>query len=334
MKKHCQRMIWSLLLICSWLWSISLAQTATESPKLVESRNLNAQVIKLYGEKKYDEALPVAKQALQLREEALGLEHPDLVPLLTNLGYLYEAKQKFSDARSVFDRALIVAEKIFGADDLRLAKILDELGYVAFQQHDDHKAIDFLTRSLIITKKAFGPENPEITLTAFSLAEIYRIDHEYEKAESLYQAVIRIREALNKKDDDELVRALESYLVMLFVQKRTDDAAQVQKKLGELLAQKGVVEGGVLNGKALKLAQPAYPMAARMDRASGSVHVRVLIDETGKVISAQAINAGSTNLALVNAAEDAARHSLFTPTVLSGVAVKVYGIIIYNFIAQ
>ena len=41
------------------------AQTS-ESPQLIESRELTLKVVKLYGEHKYDEALPLATRALEL----------------------------------------------------------------------------------------------------------------------------------------------------------------------------------------------------------------------------------------------------------------------------
>ena len=108
----------------------------------------------------------------------------------------------------------------------------------------------------------------------------------------------------------------------------------MQKRIAEFSSNAGFIQGGVLNGRAIVLVTPSYPALARNDRASGSVQVQVVIDETGKVISAKAVNTGSTHLALVNAAENAARKSRFSPTLLSGVPVKVIGTIIYNFAAH
>ena len=85
----------------------------------------------------------------------------------------------------------------------------------------------------------------------------------------------------------------------------------------------------MLNGKAISLPKPAYPPAARAVRASGSVQVQVLIDETGRVISASP--AGGHPL-LQQAAAAAAREARFSPTMLNGQPVKVSGIIVYNFV--
>jgi TonB family protein len=91
------------------------------------------------------------------------------------------------------------------------------------------------------------------------------------------------------------------------------------------------ISGGVLNGKALSLARPEYPKAARKNHDEGQVRVRIVIDEFGKVISAEAIEGAES---LREAAIDAAYKSRFTPTRLMGQPVKISGVIVYNFIAQ
>src|ERR1051326_8340843 len=94
---------------------------------------------------------------------------------------------------------------------------------------------------------------------------------------------------------------------------------------------KAPISGGVLNGKAVRLVQPPYPAIARSAHASGQVRVQITIDENGNVVSAAAV---SGHPLLQGAAVAAARQSKFTPTKLSGMPVKVTGVIIYNFVAQ
>jgi TonB family protein len=89
--------------------------------------------------------------------------------------------------------------------------------------------------------------------------------------------------------------------------------------------------GGVINGKATLLPKPIYPEESRKLRISGTVGVRVLIDESGNVISAKA-ESGVDNLPLRAASEAAAMQSKFSPTTLGGKPVKVSGIINYNFV--
>jgi periplasmic protein TonB len=94
---------------------------------------------------------------------------------------------------------------------------------------------------------------------------------------------------------------------------------------------KTVVSGGVLNGKAISKPQPAYPPIAKAARASGTVTVQILVDESGRVVSASAV---SGHPLLQQAAVSAARNARFSPTLLSGQPVKVSGVITYNFVLQ
>lgn len=88
------------------------------------------------------------------------------------------------------------------------------------------------------------------------------------------------------------------------------------------------VSGGVLNGTAVNLPPPTYPEAAKRMRVAGIVSVQVIVDETGKVISAQATTGP---VALRDVAVQAALRARFSPTKLSGQPVKVAGLINYKF---
>jgi outer membrane biosynthesis protein TonB len=59
--------------------------------------------------------------------------------------------------------------------------------------------------------------------------------------------------------------------------------------------------------------------------------VQVLIDETGKVVSAQAV---SGNPVFLHVAQKAALQARFKPTRLGDQPVKVSGVITYNFVLQ
>jgi protein TonB len=88
------------------------------------------------------------------------------------------------------------------------------------------------------------------------------------------------------------------------------------------------MNGGILNGKAIIFPKPAVMPSIN---ASGSVSVRVNLDEKGNVISAKAV---SGNICLGEAAVQAAKKAKFSQTFLSGIPVKVSGIVVYNFSAK
>ncbi len=91
------------------------------------------------------------------------------------------------------------------------------------------------------------------------------------------------------------------------------------------------ISGGVLNGFALSNPRPVYPAIAKAARASGVVTVRVLVDEQGKVIAAQAVSGAPL---LRAAAVQAARKALFSPQRIKGKFVKVVGVLNYIFVLE
>lgn len=91
------------------------------------------------------------------------------------------------------------------------------------------------------------------------------------------------------------------------------------------------ISKGPITGLALALPKPVYPTLAKQARAHGAVNVQVLIDETGKVVSAKAV---SGHPLLLLAAQQAAYGARFSPTTLGDQAVKVSGVITYNFMLQ
>jgi TonB family protein len=88
---------------------------------------------------------------------------------------------------------------------------------------------------------------------------------------------------------------------------------------------------GILNGKAISKPEPVYPPIALAARASGTVVVAILADESGKVISAKA---ASGHPLLQEAAVQAAYQARFPPTRVEGQPVKIAGTLTYQFVLK
>lgn len=88
---------------------------------------------------------------------------------------------------------------------------------------------------------------------------------------------------------------------------------------------------GFLNGRAIDLPKPQYPAEARKNHVTGQVQVKVILDLQGRVVSAEAVFGPEE---LRAAAVAAAKRARFQPTIMDGVAVKVFGIVTYDFVEQ
>jgi TonB family protein len=90
----------------------------------------------------------------------------------------------------------------------------------------------------------------------------------------------------------------------------------------------GGVSKGVIAGEVITKVQPVYPAIAKQANASGEVRVEVIIGESGRVISAKAVNG---HPALRSAAEDAASKWVFKPAEAGGKPVQVPGTLTFVF---
>lgn len=89
-----------------------------------------------------------------------------------------------------------------------------------------------------------------------------------------------------------------------------------------------VISGGVLNGRALSLPSPVYPVKAKRYKVRGKVSVKIWINRKGEVYKSEAL---SGHTLLRPAALAAALKCRFEPTLYSGKPVEVIGIITYSF---
>jgi TonB family protein len=89
------------------------------------------------------------------------------------------------------------------------------------------------------------------------------------------------------------------------------------------------VDGGVLNKKAIELPDPKYPEEARRAKIGGRVTIKILLDEKGKLVSAEAIDGPEV---LRASALEAIKRARFTLTLIGTRPVKVSGLITYDFV--
>ncbi|MDQ2856711.1 MAG: TonB family protein [Acidobacteriota bacterium] len=104
-------------------------------------------------------------------------------------------------------------------------------------------------------------------------------------------------------------------------------SSQTEAKPRQPIDRSKPLESGILNSKAIELPEPK--LAEGATKLGGIVRVRVIVDETGKVISAE-IEDG--RIELRRAAIEAARKARFAPTLVDGQPIKVTGLITYLFV--
>ena len=78
--------------------------------KGAEWKALNDEAVSLYRQGSYERAVVVAKKALQIAEQEVGPDHPDVATSLKNLAALYRKTGREKEAELLKKRAAAIPE--------------------------------------------------------------------------------------------------------------------------------------------------------------------------------------------------------------------------------
>jgi len=196
-----------------------LAQTpselsAEETAELEEAERLHQQIIQLYQQGQYQAAIPLAQQALAIRERLLGTDHPAVATSLNNLASLYQDMGNYVAAEPLYQRSLDIWEKALGPDHPSVATSLNNLASL-YQDMGNYAAAEPLhQRSLAIREKALGTDHLHVADSLNNLAELYRAMGNYAAAEPLYQRSLAIREKALGTDHSSVANSLNNLALL------------------------------------------------------------------------------------------------------------------------
>ena len=105
---------------------------------------LNQETMELYRTGKYDRAVVVAQKALQVAEQNVGPDHPDVAQSLDNLASLYDTQGAYAQAEPLYKRSLAILEKALGPDHPHVATNLENLAglYRATKRSAEAEALE------------------------------------------------------------------------------------------------------------------------------------------------------------------------------------------------
>jgi tetratricopeptide (TPR) repeat protein len=136
----------------------------------------------------YAKAEPLYRRALEVREKALGAEHPGTAMSLNNLAELYKTNGEYAKAEPFLLRALAIREKALGPEHPDTATSLNNLAGLYRAMDDYAKAEPLLRRALAICEKTLGPEHP---FTAGNLSNLAILDMDLGKAGDALEVAVR-----------------------------------------------------------------------------------------------------------------------------------------------
>lgn len=166
----------------------------TERRLMARSYGSLAQV--LYQEGRYDEAEPLAKWVLKVRETEKGVKPDAVFQSLFLLGVVQRAQHRYGEAESTLRRALTLQEKIVGPNRYELAATLDVLAGVLSEQQKYKLAEPLYKQALAILDKVEPDQNPELAETSTHYAQLLRQTNRAPEAEDMEATAKMIEDTL------------------------------------------------------------------------------------------------------------------------------------------
>src|SRR6185369_2026069 len=127
--------------------------TAEQKKALSEIGSLNGQIITLYKQKNYDEALKLALNIWDIAEKNGLSKDLRVLPFLANLAEIYFTKNKFTDAAATYQKILTAYQSNSGNTTLPVAKTAERIALIYYDKKDYDKAEDFFLKALSLREK-------------------------------------------------------------------------------------------------------------------------------------------------------------------------------------
>lgn len=147
--------------------------------------------------RRLEEARPLLHQALEIKHTMLGPQHPRTLNTANNLANLLVLQLNFDAATEIYERTLIWYQNLNGPVHKTVIELLNNLGEVAMKRGNFLKAEKLFQQGLkkLEVLGGGGEDGLALYLKA-NIALVYKLQHQYQKAEHCYHTIIQKRKAL------------------------------------------------------------------------------------------------------------------------------------------
>ncbi|HAT14715.1 MAG TPA: hypothetical protein DCS91_15090 [Microcoleaceae bacterium UBA11344] len=197
-------------------------------------QDLNQQVVQLYNEGKFDEAILVAEQALTLAKSLHSGDHPDVADSLNNLAELYRTQGRDSEAEPLLQQSLEMKKRLFKGDHPDVALSLNNLALLYESQGRDSEAEALYQQALKMSESLFKEDHPYVASSLNNLAELYRYQGRYSETEPLLQKALEMRKRLFPVDHPHLATSFNNLALLYSSQGRYSESEPLFKQALEM----------------------------------------------------------------------------------------------------
>ena len=161
---------------------------------------------------------------LDIREQVLRPQHPDIAASLDTLAKLYHAQGQYEQAEPLIKRALAIREQALGPQHPDIFRSLKTLALHYYALGKYTQAMPLYQRILAICEHEMGPEHPDTAQNLNTLALLYRIQSKFAQSESLIKRALAIRERVLGPEHPDTAISLINMALVHFTQDKYEQA--------------------------------------------------------------------------------------------------------------
>lgn len=139
---------------------------------------------------RYAEALPLARDALALKDRLSGVKPRDRLVNLSNLANALDGVGRLDESRAAYDQALVFGQGLTPLPELDLSTLLNNYAYLLDEMGELTASAQMQERAVALTRKVMGNDYPRLATQLSNLAS------RYERAGRIDEAGGAIDEAL------------------------------------------------------------------------------------------------------------------------------------------
>ncbi|MEX2526696.1 MAG: tetratricopeptide repeat protein [Gemmatimonadota bacterium] len=254
----------------------------------------------------------VLQEALAIREETLGRDHPITAVVLGELSVVRRAQGDLDGAEAFAREALEILRAAPDPDGLSVAEVLHSLGFIATSRASYPESEEAYREALVLREAELDPTHPDVLTTRGNLALTLENLGRYEEAEALLRETLDARQSRLGVEHPMSLISLNNLAYMLWrtgQYARATESFQAVVQIGTRQTPEGSPELAIMVNNlgvahrrlgALAASEETHRAALAMNRRHlGDSHPRIAGDLD---------NLGKTVLALGRIAEAEALH--------------------------
>jgi serine/threonine-protein kinase len=185
-----------------------------------------------------DEAEQHLVEAVKLRRQLLGPQHPDLAKSINNLALVLRSLGRLEEAGPLYREALTIERNVWGPTHPAVLTDQFNLGALLREQERLDEAEPLLREVVQVRTKTLGPEHRDLAASMNALGDLLRARGELDEAEPLIVEALNMRRKLGGPDDAPVGTSTLTLAMLRRDQGRLEEAQRAAREALRILEQK------------------------------------------------------------------------------------------------